>query len=211
MWAESSVEAFVAPDIELLVTLAGRSRIPAAVAIDMPIGLPDHGRRQADMLAKAVIGPLRSSVFVTPVREALRAENHATAVATNRRIAGEGISIQAFGLKAKLFEIEAWALRSQYRVIEVHPEVSFATLAGQSLTARKSTWAGMHQRLALLDSAGIRLRDDFGSAGAACGVDDMLDAAVSAWTARRFIEGKASPLPDPPERFSDGLASAIWA
>jgi predicted RNase H-like nuclease len=32
------------------------------------------------------------------------AEDHATAVATNRRIAGEGISIQAFGLKAKLFE-----------------------------------------------------------------------------------------------------------
>ncbi|MGZ8808576.1 MAG: DUF429 domain-containing protein, partial [Mycobacterium sp.] len=28
---------------------------------------------------------------------------------------------------------------------------------------------------------------------------DLLDAAVAAWTARRYIRGEARPIPDPPE------------
>ncbi len=69
----------------------------------------------------------------------------------------------------------------------------------------------MHHRRTLLRSAGIHLDQDFGPAGARAGVDDMLDAAVAAWTARRCDAGQASPLPDPPETFTDGLPCAIWA
>ena len=208
---EAPARAFVAPGIERLVSLASESGDVAMIAIDIPIGLPDQGRRQADMLAKAAIGPLRSSVFMTPVREALLAGDHATAVEINRRMAGEGISIQAFGLRTKLFEVDVWVRRTRHRVIEVHPEVSFARLAGRPLTARKSTWAGMHHRRELLLDAGIELDNDFGVAGAAAGVDDVLDAAVAAWTARRYVAGEARALPDPPKIFTDGLSSAIWA
>jgi predicted RNase H-like nuclease len=42
------------------------------------------------------------------------------------------------------------------------------------------------------------------------GVDDVLDAAIAAWTARRVASGQARAVPDPPERFSDGLPCAIW-
>ena len=45
---------------------------PAIVAVDMPIGLPDRGQRQADVLARAAIGPLRSSVFMTTRTHSLR-------------------------------------------------------------------------------------------------------------------------------------------
>jgi predicted RNase H-like nuclease len=69
----------------------------------------------------------------------------------------------------------------------------------------------MQQRRRLLTSVGIDLDQDFGIAGARVGVDDMLDAAVAAWTARRYVSGEACSLPDPPETFTDGLPSAIWA
>jgi len=209
--AGASTQGYVAADIDTLVSLADRDGALAALAIDIPIGLPDHGPRQADVLARAAIGSLWSSVFKTPVRDALLAKDHATANAVSRRLTGTGVSIQAFSLKAKLLDVQAFIREGQHRIIEVHPEVSFARLAGRPLTTRKSTWAGMQQRRRLLTSVGIDLDQDFGIAGALAGVDDMLDAAIAAWTARRYVAGEARPLPDPPETFTDGLPSAIWA
>jgi predicted RNase H-like nuclease len=132
--------AFVAGDIAGLVALAEAGGPVAVVGIDIPIGLPDRGRRQADILARAAIGPRRSSVFMTPVRPALLAADHATAVARSRALAGEGVSIQAYGLRAKLLEVERW-IRGQpgRRVAEVHPEVCFARLAGAPLEVPKNT------------------------------------------------------------------------
>jgi predicted RNase H-like nuclease len=266
------VRGYVAATIEELVAVAeGDGRI-AVVGVDMPIGLPDHGRRAADILARQAIGTLRSSVFMTPVRIALDAPDHATASERNRALAGEGMSIQAFGLRPKLLQVDRWvrtascrpparerrpsssvasgawspdsssgrphrwldpASRSRgssakpafprggptpapavphgsCRVVEVHPEVSFAHLAGAPLTVRKHTWAGMYRRRELLAGAGIRIDGDLGEAGRGAAVDDVLDAAVCAWTARRVARGEARCMPDPPERFSDGIPCAIW-
>lgn len=181
-----------------------------AVAVDMPIGLPDAGQREADRLAKAEVGRLGSSVFVTPTRAAFAAPDHASAVTINREHGGAGISFQAFSLKAKLLQVDHWVRRTPLHVVEVHPEVSFARLAGEALTVRKSTWAGAHRRRALLAGVGVRLDTDLGVAGAVAGVDDVLDAAIAAWSAQRVARGEAMSMPNPPERFSDGLASAIW-
>ena len=117
--------------------------------------------------------------------------------------------MQSYGLRTKLLEVERWVTDTGYRVVEVHPEVSFARLARAPLTTSKSTWAGFQRRAELLASAGIRLTGDLGTADAA-GIDDVLDAAVAAWTARRYARGLAICLPDPPEVFSDGLRCAIW-
>jgi hypothetical protein len=57
----------------------------------------------------------------------------------------------------------------------------------------------MHRRRLLADTAGIVLPDDLGPAGRAAAVDDVLDAAAAAWTARRVAHGQARPLPDPPD------------
>src|SRR5262245_26357278 len=51
-----------------------------AIGIDIPIGLPDTGRRQADVLAYTLVGPRRSSVFMTPVRAALGAGSNGAAI-----------------------------------------------------------------------------------------------------------------------------------
>jgi predicted RNase H-like nuclease len=193
-----------------LVDEAGQDGPLQAIAIDMPIGLPDAGRRMADTLARQAVGPRRASVFVTPVRAALEAADHGSATAVSRRVAGEGISRQAFGLQTKILEVDRWVRRTRHRVVEVHPEASFAQIAGGPLLARKSTWAGAALRRQLLADAGIVLAGDLGIAGERAGVDDVLDAAAAGWTALRVARGQAQSLPDPPEIFSDHLACAIW-
>ncbi|CRK61598.1 hypothetical protein [Alloactinosynnema sp. L-07] len=203
--------AYFAPKISELVELVESDGAVAVIAVDMPIGLPDREHRKADELAYREIGVLRSSVFMTPTREALERTNHAAASARNRELTGTGISVQAFGLRTKLREVDEWVQQGGRQIIEVHPEVSFAVLAGEPLTASKKTWAGAERRRRLLADHGIVLDGDLGEAGRRAAVDDVLDAAVAAWTASRHHRGKARPLPDPPERFSDGLLSAIWS
>ncbi len=202
--------ALVAPTVAALVADAEVDGTLAAVGIDMPIGLPDAGRRAADVLAQEAIGPLRASVFMTPVRAALRADDHATATALNCALTGEGVSRRAYALRHKLFEVEELLAATSTRVVEAHPEVSFAHMNGGPLRARASTWAGVELRRLLLADQGIPLFGDLGPAGRDAGVDDVLDAAAAAWSARRVATGSAVALPDPPEVFSDGRPAAIW-
>jgi len=97
---------------------------------------------------------------------------------------------------------------SAYTVLEVHPEVSFATIDPSVVVASKSTPAGRQGRADALRGEGLRLPPL--APGRGYGVDDLLDAGVAAWTARRYAAGEARPLPDPPEVFGDGIATAIW-
>jgi predicted RNase H-like nuclease len=202
--------AYVAAQIGDLVDAASKDGPLNVIAIDMPIGLPDTGRRQADLLARKALGPRWASVFITPVRAALQVSDHPSATALNRRLAGQGISRQAFGLRPKILQVDRWARQTRYQVVEVHPEASFAKMAGKPLQLSKATWAGAALRRRLLAEAGISLADDLGVAGQKAGIDDVLDAAAAAWTAQRVARGQALPVPDPPEVFSDGLACAIW-
>jgi predicted RNase H-like nuclease len=205
----SEVRAHLGTTVADLVSTAERDGAVEVVGVDIPIGLPDAGVRAADVLAREAIGSLRSSVFMTPVREALTAPDHATAVRLNRKLAGVGVSIQAYGLRHRILEVEAWVTKTARTVLEVHPEVCFATMAGRPLTTRKSTWAGAVERRDLLARAGIDLHGSLGDTGSA-GVDDVLDAAAVAWTARRHALVEARCLPEVPETFGDGIACAIW-
>ncbi len=188
------------------------------VGIDMPIGLADRTDRAADLAARELLGRRASTVFLTPVRSALAEPTHARASQRNRELTGRGISAQAFALRPRILEVDAW-LRAHRQpgadaagpeVLEVHPELAFQTMAGQPLEAPKRRWAGAIQRRTLLAARGIALPDNLGAAGRAAGVDDVLDAAAVAWTARRFARGEAMSVPDPPEVFSDGIPAAIW-
>lgn len=199
------------PDIEDLAAAVERVGALDAVAVDMPIGLPDAGRRAADVLARQALGPRWASVFITPVRTALECDDYKVASAENLPAAGEGISQQAFALRHKIRQVDRWIRHTDHRVIEVHPELAFARLAGTPLPHSKSTYNGAAQRRQLLAGAGIRLAEDLGAAGSAAGSADILDAAAAAWTALQFAQGKTRPMPDPPETFSDGLPAAIWS
>ena len=180
-------------------------------AVDIPIGLPHTGVRQADVLAKHVLGPRQASLFITPVRPALLEPTHAAATAVAHALTGKGISQQAFALGPKILEAEAWTARVAAPVWEVHPEVSFTLLLGHPARAPKRTWTGMRERLCALEAAGLVL-GDFAAAGSRVGVDDVLDAAAAAWSAARLLRGEGCSFPDPPERDpATGQAIAIWA
>jgi predicted RNase H-like nuclease len=62
----------------------------------------------------------------------------------------------------------------------------------------------------LISANGIVLEEVGPEVGLA-GVDDVLDAAAAAWTARRRDRGTARAHPQPPQVFSDGISCAIWA
>ncbi len=141
----------------------------------------------------------------------MEADDHSSAVAINLRLADEKVSQQAFGLKEKLLQVDRWVRQARQHVVEVHPELCFARLAGAPLPIRKTVWAGVEHRRALLAEAGIVVPGDIGLACAMAKVDDVLDAAVAAWTAQRITMGRAQSVPSPPQTFSDGLSCAIWA
>jgi predicted RNase H-like nuclease len=180
----------------------------AAIGVDMPIGIPDAGVRAADIEARALLGAGHSSVFVVPPRSVLDAPDHATASALYRSLTGKGLSKQSFDLRKKILEIDA-LVGPDEMVIEVHPEVSFRSLAGQALKASKKSWVGTMRRRALLAEAGILLPEDIGPAGVTP-VDDILDAAVAAWSARRYARREAKSLPAAPPADAKGRLVAIW-
>lgn len=201
-----TVTAHYGPTIdELVKPIKGLS----VIAIDIPIGLPERTRREADVAARKLLGPRSSSVFMTPVRAAVEQTTHALASSVNRDHASEGMSVQAFGLFPKIREVDKWHASAPCPVYEVHPELSFLALAGEPLAESKKTWAGAERRRRLLADAGIDLPADLGEAGVRAGVDDVLDAAAAAWTARRIHLGEAIPVPAPPQDLS-GVEAAIW-
>lgn len=196
--------------ISQLVDAAEQDGPLTVVAIDIPIGLPINGSRAADVLARRLIGKRSSSVFSTPIRAALLAATHAEASALNREATGKGLSQQAYALRTKILEVDAWARTTHHQVIEVHPELCFATMAGRTLLHPKSTWAGVEERRSILTAAGLDLPTDLGLAGELAAVDDVLDAAAVSWTAHRHAHHRTVPHPNPPELLQDGTPTAIW-
>ncbi|QKV96800.1 DUF429 domain-containing protein [Streptomyces sp. NA02950] len=188
------------------------SRVPDAtvVAVDMPLGLLDTGPRQADTLAVAMMAPHRSRVFPVPPSEVWQEEDYAAANQCCRRLTGRGMSRQTWGLAVKLREANACRDGGDYRLHEVHPEVSFAAMNGSVPVAwSKKSWNGQAVRRGLLVGEGIALPDDLGPAGRVP-PDDLLDAAAAAWSAHRIARRTARSLPDPPELTAAELPVAIW-
>jgi len=183
----------------------------AVIAIDIPIGLVERGQRRADLEVRALLGRRRSSLFMTPVRAALEAASHAEGTSLSVAAGEPGVSRQAYGLRARIFEVERWLPTAPCRVCEAHPELCFTELRGGAPpSASKKTWHGMIERRAALSAAGITLDDIDPSVGSLVPVDDLLDAAATAWTATRLLAGTARPLPDPPQDDGAGGRIAIW-
>ena len=175
-----------------LSTLIGRFDDAAVIAVDMPIGLSET-TRECDVAARRFVGPRRSSVFVTPPADVLFAPSYEEANRRSRAWYGSGISRQAYALRASVRVVGDLAERDP-RLIEVHPEASFRALVGDVLSHGKSTWNGQAIRRRALADAGIRLPELLDEAGAVPPAD-VLDAAVAAWSARRFAAGDAGSLP----------------
>ncbi len=124
----------------------------------------------------------------------LGARTYDEACDLSRRAGGRGVSKQLFNIVPKVREVDRmqspWL---QARLFEMHPELSFTVLAGAPMRSNKRTAEGRAQRVSALRTAFgevdllVSLLDGPPPAGAKR--DDVLDAMVGAWTARRYVAG----------------------
>ena len=180
----------VLPDVQGVLALGA-----AVVGIDIPLGLPTSGPRACDVAARARPGPRRSSVFPAPMRAVLDAADHRDAVRRSTAASGRGLSVQAWNLVPKIADADR-RFGAGDPVLEVHPELSFATMAGAPLASRKRDAAGREERLALLLGPFPDVAERLAARPAGCAADDVLDAYAVLWTVRRIAAGTAEVLGD---------------
>jgi predicted RNase H-like nuclease len=190
VWLDKGVFARAAFHESLAALIA---HAPAAVVgVDIPVHLSKKGYRRADVLAREALGGRGSTLFMIPPRAVLEQATHPEACATAASLGLKKPSIQAYGLRRRIFEADALA-RTQ-RLYEVHPELAFLSLAQGNALPRKKSWNGVQARLSALRAVGIELPTHIEGAGDV-GTDDVIDAAVVAYVAARIAAKKARCMP----------------
>ena len=167
------------------------------IVIDMPIILTTDYCRECDILAKRFLGSKKqSTVFLAPSRAILECKNYTSANELSKKKYGKGLSKQAWNLKAKIIEVGSLQ-RSSNKIIEGHPECSFKMLKEEGLESSKKTSFGMFERLKLLKGEGLDPIDVGSKLNSNIDVkaDDLIDAMILFWTARRVYERRAYCLP----------------
>ncbi|MDB4873816.1 MAG: hypothetical protein JWM41_262 [Gemmatimonadetes bacterium] len=183
--------------------------------IDIPIGLLDRGVRAADREARQLLGHRASCVFNAPIRPVLAATDYSQANEIGRSVEGKGCSKQGFALVPKIVEVDK-LVRSggvaSGRIMEGHPEVSFALMnGGTALSVSKHEADGRAARVRLLatnlgcDAAGLA------GAWPSSLTSDVLDSLAMLWTARRVLSGSSSRIPKVPELDAFGIDAVITA
>ena len=194
------------------------------VLVDIPIGLPEGpGGRECDKEARNRLRPHRSSsVFSAPTRQTVEqaakaTKDHATANKIERRLAGKGMSIQAFGIAPKIHEVDQ-AMQDRETnappVREIHPEVCFwAFNDRQPMEYSKKKREGEAERLQILQRSEPRAQKILDDAcrtflRSQAARDDILDALVAAVTAR-LGHNRLKTIPDCPPTDCKGLPMEI--
>ena len=219
VWCDGELSAFGSSTFTACLSALGEAR---TVAVDMPIGFTETaetGGRVCERIARSLMPGRASSVFSSPVRCALEARDYPAANAANRHSSPSniGLSKQSFALFPKMREIDRLLTAElQERVVEVHPELCFATLSRQlGIEARmgaKKAIAGGLQRIRMLQDVGFDPEPLLASRSQLkAGDDDIIDACVAAWTAWRHARGVAMRVPETPPRDRRGLAMEMWA
>lgn len=196
-----------------------RTRDLLVVGFDMPVGLPGAERRTADVAARELLGARRSSLFWTPPLCTLDAADHAEANLRSREQTERGLSAQTFALMPKIRELRTALAPGDFtpaarpRAAEVHPESSFVRLGEAPMASSKHKLAGLQERSAALAGVLPNIAEAalLAPLSGPCepGLDDLLDAAAAAWTARRIVSGHAECL-GAGEHDETGYPMHIW-
>ena len=182
------------------------------VLIDIPIGLPDSGRRECDLAARNMLGPVRgTSVFTGARRPLLSMTNRESAHAWGKKHDGLGVSKQMWAILPKIREVDTWITPERNRAFrEGHPELSFYAAAERPMQYNKRKAAGRDERLDALArfidrTMVLEWLDRARGSGAA--KDDILDALVLCRSAARVLMDCHGTVPtDHPPSDSRGLS-----
>ena len=196
--------------------LIHNSSAPFVIALDIPIGLPERGPRDCDLRVRRILGQGRaSSVFPAPTRPVLAATSYNAACGIRFKEEGKKLSRQSWGIVQKIRDVDqvlCQDLNLQSRVREVHPELSFFTLAGgRPMRYSKKKKEGKDERYRLLEpwfgqalQTVLKQRKHLASTE-----DDILDAFATLWTAERIASGIARTIPSLPPKDTHGLRMEI--
>ena len=181
------------------------------VLIDIPIGLPDSGRRDCDLEARTKLESKRGrSVFTGARRPLLLMKNRECAHAWGTKQDGLGVNKQMWAILPKIREVDDWIRAARNRIFrEGHPELSFYATAGRPMKHNKKKKEGWDERLAALTSFidGTMVREWLDrTRGSGAARDDILDALALCRSAARLALGCHGILPDDPPRDAKGLA-----
>jgi predicted RNase H-like nuclease len=193
----------------------------ASLFVDIPIGLPAEGSRQADREARqALPAHLKSTIFNTPVRRAVYAGSKEEARQINRQLSGKSLSEQSLGIMKKIKDVDSFLQAhpdSVPSVFESHPETCFGRLTARFPAHGKKDLLGGMERFRItrefipnLEPFMVSVRE--GHARSKVASDDILDGCILAVTARE-CGGNPRFLPaglDAPPRDETGLPMAIW-
>lgn len=184
--------------VSVVDVLRDRPQGLQALAIDIPIGLLDRPSA-CDVAARTLLGSARrSSVFRPPCRAALAGVDYAEMCVINRGITGVSLSKQSCAIAAKIKEVDDVITPAhQTWSFEVHPEICFWHFVGRPMGHKKKSRAGREERLKVLALHLPQIAEHVATRAAGIGADDLLDAAVAALTARRWVRGEAVRVCDP--------------
>lgn len=184
--------------------------------IDIPIGLPEQGRRLCDQLAREWLKQRRNSVFIVPARKAVYADEYPEACEVNRKHQGVAFSKQMWHVCPKVIQVDQ-IMRSRplapATMLECHPELAFWALNNaQPCQYSKHSAEGIEERIHLLRKLNGNIDDLMLNSlkeypRSQVKPDDLLDACVLAATA--YLAQKFTSLPDPAPQDAFGLPMRI--
>jgi predicted RNase H-like nuclease len=177
------------------------------ILIDIPIGLPESGRRASDIAARKMLGAAWPRLFVDVRRPLLEFADYAAANEW-ARTDGNGISRQLWNILPKIAEVDRFMRPElQTHILEAHPELAFARLRGGDVIREgKKTPKGFAIRARLLRQAGLGAIGKWvSSLSGRAAADDLLDAAALALAARAPVRVACAGETD-----ARGLAMDIW-
>ena len=118
-------------DIEIFTAIGdlwNRFQSAALLLIDIPIGLPESGKRKCDIDARKILKQRATSVFPAPCRQAIHANSYPEACRINKKILGVKLSVQTWNISGKIREADDLLLNNtmaRRHMREAHPEVCF--------------------------------------------------------------------------------------
>jgi len=174
------------------------------IGIDMPVILSEVMPREADQLARKLLSKKASSVFTAPTPEMLDQPNYEKASLISKRLIGKSMSLQSWYLFPKIRDVQTVIHCENIKLFEIHPEVSFRAMNNEKviLESKKSN-EGFEIRKSLLDKHFLNfnfdvIRNKYQKKDVMD--NDILDALVVLWSAKKIVSNQASYLPKTPEK-----------
>lgn len=174
------------------------------IGIDMPVILSEVMPREADQLARKLLSKKASSVFTAPTPEMLDQPNYEKASLISKRLIGKSMSLQSWYLFPKIRDVQTVIHYENIKLFEIHPEVSFRAMNNEKVILEsKKTTEGFEIRKSLLDKHFLNfnfdvIRNKYQKKDVMN--NDILDALVVLWSAKRIVNNQASYLPMTPEK-----------